>query len=178
MGYSDVLIDTIFKKTDDGKTIFYPYGISGSGYIVSQDSEKKIKIFLGKYFLITFILVFIAIWLSKIFAIISLFFALPFYYIRIKYLLSDAKKTEKKIKFIDITKKTVMAMGIPKIVQMLIGTLLLFTGSIFMIFSPKDRIIGITGAIFTGFCLLCTTFWFWIAIKYNKKLNSLGKDRG
>lgn len=51
MGYYDRAIDASFKKRDDGKLVYYPYAYFGPKYILSKDSETRIRKFLNIYYL-------------------------------------------------------------------------------------------------------------------------------
>ena len=41
MSYLDALVNSLFKKSESGATLFYPWGIIGKGYVVSSASEHS-----------------------------------------------------------------------------------------------------------------------------------------
>jgi hypothetical protein len=55
MGLLDSLANTSFKTTDDGITLFYPYGIWGKGYVVPTiEKRQEIVVKLKRFIAITF----------------------------------------------------------------------------------------------------------------------------
>ncbi len=55
MGFLDGLIELGFKKDSEGNTLFYPWGILGSGYVIKSDEEmKRIRVLMKRcLFLVT-----------------------------------------------------------------------------------------------------------------------------
>ena len=40
MGYFDALAEGVFKKNALGNTVFYPWGVLGSGFVVPTDEDR------------------------------------------------------------------------------------------------------------------------------------------
>ena len=63
MSYLDALVNSLFKKSESGATLFYPYGIIGKGYAVSSASEhSRIRSALKVYYVVTFLAMVISIY--------------------------------------------------------------------------------------------------------------------
>jgi len=79
MGFFRRLTDSSFKTDSDGKTIFYPWGVFGKGYVLpSKEYEEKIRSFLTKYYafgLIAIIVIgaFLGLWFVLLFMVPFLF---------------------------------------------------------------------------------------------------------
>lgn len=96
MGYFNGLVNASFKKGELGRTVFYPYGMLGYGYILSQDSERRIKSFLKRFAIICLPIAILVGTLFKLYGIVLLIIFIPIYSFRIRNLLATATKTEKK----------------------------------------------------------------------------------
>lgn len=168
MGYFNGLTNAWFKKTADGKAIFYPRGKFGSGYILSEEAELKIKTFLKRYYMISLPIIILSVILFGIYAFALLLFVIPFYEIKIRRLLSNAEKTQEKMTFSEVTKNMAVSMGIPTSILMLTASLLITATSVFCIFLPKGRLIGILGTLFFGLSLIISIYLLKYSIKFKK----------
>ncbi len=60
MSYFDMLSEAIFKEDKDGNTIFYKWGVMGRGVILdTKERKEKIASFVSKYYIVTFIMLFV-----------------------------------------------------------------------------------------------------------------------
>ena len=56
MGFLDALTANSFKKDASGKTVFYPWGVLGKGYILpDQETENKTRAFIIRYYMVCLI---------------------------------------------------------------------------------------------------------------------------
>jgi len=54
MGYFNGITDSNFKTDDKGRILFYPWGVLGKGYILTDDSiKRKIRRFKKRYHIIS-----------------------------------------------------------------------------------------------------------------------------
>ena len=94
MGYFDKFVDASFKKRDDGKLVYYPYANFGPKYILSKDSEARIRVFLKIYYIFAITIpVFLVILNRNLLAFISIIFIVVFYLIGVTVILSISDKT-------------------------------------------------------------------------------------
>ncbi|MDI6759062.1 MAG: hypothetical protein QMD94_05275 [Candidatus Omnitrophota bacterium] len=94
MGGLDKYVDASFKKRDDGKLVYYPYANFGPKYILSTESEARIRTFLKIYYIFgigTPILVSLR---SILLGFLSLILVISFYLVGITIILSSSEKTE------------------------------------------------------------------------------------
>lgn len=172
MGYYDGLINSWFKRTESGRSIFYPYGVFGTGYALSSNNEVEIRRFLRRYSMISLPTIIVAAILNKLYSFVLLLFLIPIYSIRIRQMLSNAEKTEEKMKLNEATRNMAISMGVPTSILMLAGSFLMTAASVFLIFWPNARTIGILGAIFFGLCLFQSVWLVKYSLAYKK-----GKSR-
>ena len=43
MGYFDALTSSAFKTTEDGRRLFFPWGVLGRGYVLSQSQYERLQ---------------------------------------------------------------------------------------------------------------------------------------
>ncbi|MEI6135692.1 MAG: hypothetical protein WCP72_12020 [Desulfomonile sp.] len=69
MTYLDALVNQLFKKSESGETLFYPWGIIGKGYVVLSESEQsRIRSALKVYYLAMFPAMGVCIYLNWLYA--------------------------------------------------------------------------------------------------------------
>jgi len=165
MGYFDGLVSVSFKKRNDGKTIFYPYG--RAGYILSEDSEKKAKDFLKRYYVISIFAIIVLTILFKMYALISLIFICPYYFFNIKKFIVNSERVTQRTALEEKVKRMAVSMGLPMCILMLLGSLLMTSISIFAIFSSEVRLVGVLGTLLFGLGLIQSVF----LVKYSSFLS-------
>jgi hypothetical protein len=162
MKYLDGLINSWFKKTKDEKIVFYPYGIFGRGYVIAPATELKIKTFLKRYYIISFIVIIFSTLFKHQFFLLSLilFIGTP-YLIKMRQLLSNAQKINEKISLKESMQNAATSMGTVMVFIIFFGSLVLFIGSIVYVFSEYDNYRGlmdIVGMVFFASCFLYSIF--------------------
>lgn len=171
MGYLDGFVNSSFKKTGKDKSIFYPYGILGSGYSVSKDKETEIKRFLKILYAAYWIAFLIIVLLFKSRVLWLVLLGLPWYYIKIKSLLKGTERTQERTSLGEQTERMAVANGL-FVNIIFLGMSILMTGaSILLLFLPNSRAkhVGILGVVFFGVCLLFTT----ALVKYSMRARRL-----
>jgi len=170
VGYFDGLTSTSFKKTEEGKTVFFPNGKLGSGYLISEEQEFKIRRFIKGYYMISLPLTVIAVIIFKIYALFLLVIEMPLYYITIKKMLRNTEKSKEKLTMKDTVGNMGKSMGLAVSILMFILSLLMTGLGVLCITLPETKIIGIIGTLFFGLGLVESIFLIRAAIK-NKKNN-------
>ena len=110
MGYFDNLAASSFKSDSDGKTVFFPWGIVGRGYILKNpEQEKELKRFIKIYHIISLVLVlfigpFLQLWLLC-FSIVPV--AIIIWLLKTKTIISDLPVSNEKLKYGESLRKIV-----------------------------------------------------------------------
>jgi len=170
MGYFDGLTSASFKKTEEGKTVFFPNGKMGAGYILSEEQENKIKRFIKGYYMVCLPITIIAVIIFKVYALLLLVIEIPFYYITINKMLKNTEKSKEKLTMKDTVNNMGKSMGLTVSILMFLGSLLMTSLGIICITIPEAKIIGIIGTLFFGLGLVESILLIRAAIK-NKKNN-------
>jgi hypothetical protein len=167
MAYFSGITNSLFKKTEGGQSVFYPYGKLGSGYILSPDQEREARQFLNRTCMIYFVLILVAILFLGVVSIPLLLIGLAFYQLQLRRLVSNAEKTQEKMAISESYKNMAASMGKPTCMVLfalsLIMTILSTVGFIF-----RSKLIGSIGIVLFGFL---TWYWF-MMVRYSK--NSTG----
>jgi hypothetical protein len=150
MGYFDGLIEAGFGKTADGRTLFSPFGILGASYAVSEESARKIKLFLKNYMLLCLITLAVSITIFRLPGLFLIVVLMPVYVHKIKGLLSGEKRISQRPSLRDTTRNMARAMGLATCVLLLIANCLLFLASIFCLSYLQAIWVGILGVILSG----------------------------
>ena len=153
MGYFDGLTASSFKTDEKGNTIFYPWGIFSSGYIlpddIKDDFRKRIKrsiMFFGPLIILLTIL-------FKIWAILGLPLYFLGYTIWIKKQTTGLTVSSEKLTFSDATTNSSRSHNLITLWLAEIGAVLfVIAGIIILVNSPKKWIIGLLGIVFFGLC--------------------------
>ena len=169
MGYFEGLTGASFKKTEDEKTVFFPHGKFGAGYILTEEEEYKIKRFIKTYYMISFPIIIIAVTIFKVYALFLLVIEIPFYLIIIKKMLKSSEKSKEKLTIKDTTNNMGKSMGLAVSILLLIASLLMTTMGVLCLTIPKGRIIGVIATAFFGIGVVQSVFLIRASIKNKKK---------
>ena len=150
MGYFDGLLGASFRKTADGKTIFYPFGMSGSSYALSEDGDRKIRAFLKRYMLLSLIVLILAMLIFRSYGLFLLVVLLPVYMHKISGLLSTEERISKRPTIRDSASNMACTMGLSTCVLLLIVNCILFLASIVCLCYLQAIWVGILGVILFG----------------------------
>ena len=167
MGYLDGLINARFKNKDDGRVLFCPYGIFGSGYIITKDTENKIKKFMVRYYIIGFLFI-LSFYGSVSFEIILSICAVFFYYISLKHFLFGAEKTKERLSMSEVRRNMAISMGAPVAILMVSGSSLFIAIYISLFFLTGPSLWKVIGFLFFLTCFLQSIFLLRHSLRYKK----------
>ena len=158
MGYFDRLIGSAFSNSTDGKTVFYPYGILGSGYELSEKNNRKIRVFLKRYVVVSLIVLIISFLFFRAYGLFLLVALLPVYMHKISSLLSTQAKLSGRLTFRDSARNMARSMGLPTCILLLIGNCILLLGSMVCVAYSQNIWVGILGVVFFGVGVVHSSF--------------------
>jgi hypothetical protein len=165
MGYLDGLIESVFQKREDNKSVFYPNGLLGHGYCLTKDAEANLKQFLNRYLKIMFPIIIFSLLILGVYTVFTVIIMLSVYYIKIYKILSKAEKVRKRLNYKKSVRSMAKVFGTPICVLMLCFSLILTLVSAPMIFSEEDRYLGIFGFIIFGGASVYSTILFKFSMK-------------
>lgn len=156
MRYIDGLVNACFTKSQDGSTIFYPYGVLGVGYRVSPSDETQVKTSLRVFYKMFFSVFVLSIVFFKLQALwLLLIICLPWYHLKTRRLLRNAMRVRERMLFQEQTKNMALANGLRTNIVLLSMSILMTSVAVFCLFLPdkEAKIAGVVGTIFFGACL-------------------------
>ena len=168
MAYFSGFIDISFKKDEKGRTIFYPWGIFGRGYILPDDKKdiihKKLK---RSYQVLLTLVILTEIFLSSWVSIILVLLLLGVLAIFDKRLVRGCEISPDRLTLSDTRSTLVRSQSLITTWFLEICSLLFVLAGIFiLVTSPKQWFIGILSVSFFGFC----AYIFWDIIRAKKEM--------
>jgi hypothetical protein len=150
MGYFDILINEYFKAAQDGRRLFFPWGILGRGYIIPSERDyvrlqRQIKIFnavalvliIGVSSLVSYFVSF-----SVAALVISFGFAalvIVFYAVWSRYLRRGLQQSDERLSFQESTRSRAHALGPVALWVVEIGALAFVGDGIFLLIVDPRR---------------------------------------
>lgn len=156
MGYFDGLTDAAFKRDASGNTLFYPWGIWGSGFIVDSEGKKnQIRGFYKKMYMvmlpaIIIIQMAVGFWLNLVlFPIYCVW-----YYFTAKKITQGLRKTEIKLKTSEAYKNSAKSHNLPTLIFLELISLGFVAIGIWILQAGKDSFIAYASMGFFGLCAM------------------------
>ena len=153
MGYFDGLVASSFRKDSSGRTLYYPFGIFGRGYVIPNDEkEKSIRSSLKRFNIIALpILIGTGIFLGWLYAILLLIPVLLWAILLPKSLVKGLQPCATKIKVSDSIDSSARAhsKGMLWFLSLTSG-LLTLVGLFVLISVPDKSILALSTIVFFG----------------------------
>jgi hypothetical protein len=169
MGYFDGLTDASFKKDSQGRDLFFPWGVLGSGYILQTAEQKeKFRKFFKKMYLVVF---------ATIIVVQSVFTAwynvalLPVFYLwfhfSIKKMTKGLERSTEKLKTSEAYKNSAKSHSLTTLILLEIAALIFVAGGAFIINKGEKPIIGYFSIVFFGFCAIAIGYMIFSKLRKN-----------
>ncbi|MBI2010609.1 MAG: hypothetical protein HYS86_05575 [Candidatus Chisholmbacteria bacterium] len=166
MGYNEAISHSWFKKTEDGKTLFYPYGIFGKGYELSPSEEQIVKQFLLRFNVGALPVITLSVIFFGWYAIIPTVSLILYYLVRVKKLLSTSKESNEKITTGENAMNMARLMGVKDSLVLALLSAIMFGVSLYIVFGIGTySFMGIFTLLFFGAGLLLSIFFAWRSVK-------------
>jgi len=173
MGYFDGLAEAIFKKTSDGRSIFYPWGILGKGYIVpdAMTKQKLINFTKRQYIVLLPFVIGVGVFVGWIWACVLLPVYFLWYLFAISKMTEGLQVTNTKLKISQSLRNSAMFHNIILVWFMFVFSILFVLGSIAilsgLVTSSDGYLVGLLGFLFFGLCSIA--FGYMIKSRKHKK---------
>ena len=170
MGHFDIVADSSFKKTADGRVIFQPWGVYGLGYEVpTKEIYDEIRSFVSHFTLGGILLGILGVmfgWLSLLLVLSGICVA---YRVRIRFLTRGLAEVEQPGLLTERLKgdhrRHAAATSFTKLWLLQIGAVFFLVVSIAMLLSHTEAI-GDLGLVFLialfGFCVVVGGYMIWV----------------
>ncbi|MEP3248439.1 MAG: hypothetical protein ABJN40_22285 [Sneathiella sp.] len=173
MGYFEGLTDTVFKRKSAGETIFYPWGVLGSGVILETEEDlSRIRgvtliITMTSFFIVMVIHFLAGLWLNAIFLTAFCIF----YHFLIKRMTRNFPKTEERLRLTEALQNSAKSHNLVILIFFEICSLVFFAGGFFILFKGDKILLALSGI---GFCGIGSIiFGYMIYTKIKQKRDTL-----
>lgn len=169
MSFFGAIADSYFKKSSEGKIIFYPWGVIGSGYIIpTEERTAQLKKSFKRLCVFSLLFVYLVLFLGKAFGWpVGLGFMLLYtfgYYIGVQAVTRNLVKTDEKLTVGEFYSNQSKGLSYINIGLLGLGCLGFVLAGIWGIIQGKGFWVGLASILFFGFGFLKFLF------QLNKKI--------
>lgn len=167
MGYFDGLTEASFKKSEQGETLFYPWGVLGKGYIVSDaKKEAELRKFTKLNYIITLPVVIIN---QLLFGYLPNLVLLPIYLViflvLLKKLTKDLPIANEKLKISESYKNSASKHNLATLIVLALCSLAFTITGILFIIDGRNILLGSFAAILFGLSTVAISYMILNKIK-------------
>lgn len=158
MGYFEGLTSSSFKTTEDGRRLFFPWGVLGRGYLVgSEDDYGRLRKQVKTYMVVSLLLIIVAPNLFREYNVgvsVALTGAcLVFYLAWMGILLPRLNAADEGLSLKESMTSQARAHGPIVLWLLTIVSLVLVAGGLLMfVAEPGSRLVALASILFFGFC--------------------------
>ena len=167
MGYFDGLVSGAFKKDDSGNSLFYPWGVFGSGYIVqSKETLEQLRKFLKKYYLVMLITIItiqitVGFWLN----LTILPIVIVYYHFYVKKITKDFPKTSEKLTLGQSFSNSAKSHNLPTLIILEVFSVGFVALGILILLFGQNLIIALSSIGFFGLCGVSIGYMIFVKIR-------------
>ena len=161
MSFIDSLSDPLFKKSQAGDTIFYPWSVLGKGYVIKPESRVKSIRDTVKWLNFGVIIVSMTCLqaLSWVYAAILIGVYYVFYVIWTDHVTKGMRVSGEPLKLSESMGKTVAHCSLGYVVAMLVVSLIFVVLGVWMFFDePQERLMAALCVLFFGAIAIWNVF--------------------
>jgi hypothetical protein len=152
MGYFDALSSTCFKTAQDGRKLFFPWGVLGRGYVIESEQASKRIAHEIKIFMIVSLILVIGFgefgFYQQSFVVAALLIGA--YAVRAWYLIRRLPRSDERLSLKESTAAQARAHSALSLWLLEIASLVL-GGGIWMFFgAPEKRLVAFAGIVLFG----------------------------
>jgi hypothetical protein len=172
MNYLDSIVNPLFKKSESGSTLFYPWGILGKGYAVRSESEEShIRSLLKVYYLLFLVaMIFCFYVLGWQYAVFCAVLGLGWYAIWSAKVTRPLSASDEKLKYSES-----VSQGLPYYSTWVLVVLSLFSLIMFLVCAiilyadPSEWIMGLLGLVLFGVTTVMLVFNIRLKLRVNRQ---------
>ncbi|WP_243544766.1 hypothetical protein [Pseudodesulfovibrio tunisiensis] len=139
MQFLDGFVDASFIRDEDGRLLFYPWGMFASGYEMSGEGEAQVRKFLKLFYGVSFGVILCGLLLFGMWTFLSLGFLIPWYATSIHMVLRHRKRSDRRIDLDETARDIGRTIGMAGTVFMLVASIALFLISAALVVFVEDN---------------------------------------
>lgn len=155
MGYFDALASSSFKTGEDGRKLFFPWGVFGGGYVIGSEQDyERLRRQVKSYMIVSMVMIIgFGAFGGPLFSISSLIPLLGFYLIWMIYLLPRLRPSNETLSLQESMSSQARTHNKVVLWVLEIGSLaFVATGIAMLIFDPGSRLVALASIAFFGLC--------------------------
>jgi Ca2+/Na+ antiporter len=155
MGYFDGLTSGSFKTAQDGRKLFFPWGVLGSGYaIASEPDYQRLRQQVKAYMAVTLVLVIVSGMYEPYLAPLAAAAVLVCFYLGWMWrVLPRLQRSDEKLSLQESMTSQAQAHGAVMLWVLEIASILfVITGVVMLVFDPGSRLTALACTVFFGLC--------------------------
>jgi hypothetical protein len=160
MGYFDALTSSYFKTTQDGRKLFFPWGVMGRGYVFASEQDyQRLQRQVKAYTVVLLVLIIGAGALQAyVGAVVIGAFLIAFYVAWTQYLLHGMEPSDERLSLQESMASQARAHS-PASLWILEIVALAFVGCgiLIIVIDPENWLLALGSIVFFGFCAAVTT---------------------
>jgi hypothetical protein len=159
MGYFDALTSSAFKTTEDGRRLFFPWGVLGRGYVLTERQYEKLQKQVRIYMIVALVLIIAMAVLKEYLATaVVVAFLLGFYLIWMKFVLADLQPADERLSLEEsMTSQAVRHNPVMLWFMTIVSFAFVAMGVFALIIDRANWWIGLGCIVFFGLCALMMT---------------------
>lgn len=167
MGYFEGLTNGLFKKDSANNTVFYPWGVLGSGFIVNSEKERNlIRSFLMKLYMAV-LPVTLVIVISKRYWIWLILFPVfvVWYAFMVKRMTKGHPKADEKLKISESYRNSAKSYSLGMLILFELSSLAFVAGGLWMLQRGENPLIAISAIVFFGLGIIVFAYMLVVRVK-------------
>jgi hypothetical protein len=155
MGYFDALTSGAFKTANDGRRLFFPWGVLGRGYIIpSEQDYERLRRQIKTYMIVTLVLIIGASALQTYLAAgVITALLIVFYLVWARFLLRGLQPSYERLSMEEsMTTQAVTHNAAFLWVMVIVALLFVAAGVLMLVFDPDNWPIALASTIFFALC--------------------------
>jgi hypothetical protein len=155
MGYFDGLTSSTFKTTKDGRRLFFPWGVLGSGYSISSEQDyRRLQQQVKAYMIVSLVLIIASSsFEGYLVSVVIAALLVTFYLAWMWYVLRRLQYSGESLSLQESMTSQARAYGVVVLWLLEIGSLAFVAGGIFMlVVDPRQWLVALASIVFFGLC--------------------------
>jgi Ca2+/Na+ antiporter len=155
MGYFDAWTSSCFKTTQDGRKLFFPWGVWGRGYVVASEQDyERLRRQVKAYMVVAVVPIIVTAALQAyVGALVIVVLLVAFYLVWMRFLLRGLRPSDERLSVQDSMTAQARAHSAAGLWFLEIGALAFGgLGVMIIVIDPGNWLIALGSIIFFGFC--------------------------
>ena len=155
MGYFDALTSSYFKVAQDGRKLFFPWGVLGRGYVIASEQDyNRLRTQLKVYTIVALVLIIATAGLQRYLGALAVGAALiGCYLIWLPFLLRGLQPSDERLSLNESLAAQARAHGTAGLWLLEAAALaFVIAGIVVLVLDPDNWFVALAGILFFGLC--------------------------